>query len=72
MKLDAGQKNLLRLVEQGGEADGWTPVSAAVMPVARNQLPPQLVTLEDVGTEGRGRVKLTALGVAVIAAMEWL
>lgn len=71
-KLTAGQKHLLRLIVNGANAEGWAPVSAAVMPVVKSQLSAELVTVEAVGNEGRGRAKLTPFGESLIAAMEWL
>lgn len=72
IKLDAGQKNLLRLVRKGANADGWAPVSAIVYPHAKKVLPPELATLEPVGTDGRGRARLTTDGESLLDAMEWL
>lgn len=70
-KLDGGQKHLLRLVAQGSDADGWTPVSKPVFPLME-KVPKALVELERVGDEGRGRVRLTTEGKGVINAMAWL
>jgi hypothetical protein len=71
-KLSAGQKHMLRLIVKDADAEGWAPVSAQVMPVVREMLPPELVMHESVGTEGRGRAKLTPVGESLLAAMEWL
>lgn len=63
-KLDAGQKHLLKLVVHGRNEDGWAPVSATVLPFVE-MLPKALIDLEP--TEGgRGRVRLTAEGEAVV------
>ena len=70
-KLEGGQKHLLRLVVQGGGADGWTSVSAPVFPLME-KMPQALVELERVGNEGRGRVRLTQEGEEVFNAMAWL
>lgn len=70
-KLNDGQKNLLRLVVKGADADGWAPVSRQVYPLVAG-MPRELVNLEPVGDEGRGRVRLTPAGQGVIDAMAWL
>ena len=70
-KLDAGQKNLLRLVVEGADAEGWAAVSKPVFPLVE-KLPSELVELEAVGDEGRGRVRLTEEGTNLMAAMAWL
>lgn len=70
-KLTQGQKHMLRLVVKGADAEGWAPVSAPVMTVIK-LVPAELVTVEAVGDEGRGRAKLTATGESLLAAMEWL
>ena len=70
-KLSSGQKHLLKLVMDDADAEGWTPVSKPVFPLIE-KLPSELVNLESVGNEGKGRAKLTEEGVAVMAAMAWL
>lgn len=72
-KLDSGQKHLLKLVIKGASADaeGWAPVSNLVFPLVEN-LPSELVELEAVGDEGRGRARLTTEGESLMAAMAWL
>ena len=71
IKLDGGQKNLLRLVVRGADAEGWAPVSKPVFPLLE-RIPAALVELERVGEEGRGRVRLTQEGEKVVDAMAWL
>ena len=71
MKLTSGEKNMLRLVAKGTAPDGWAPVSAPVVPMIE-MLPGQLVEFQRVGDQGRGRVRLTAEGAAVLDAMAWL
>ena len=71
IKLDDGQKNLLRLVVRGADAEGWAPVSKPVFPLVE-RIPAALVELERVGEEGRGRVRLTQEGEKVVDAMAWL
>ena len=71
-KLDGGQKHMLRLVVQGADAEGWAPVSAQVFPLFSKIMPSELVTLEPVGNEGRGRARLTDSGTEVINAMAYL
>lgn len=70
-KLDAGQKHLLRLVMNGADAEGWAPVSKPVFPLVE-KMPRELVELEVVGDEGRGRARLTTEGENLMTAMEWL
>lgn len=70
-KLDDGQKNLLRLVVKGADKEGWAPVSKPVFPMVA-KLPSELVELEAVGDEGRGRVRLTREGATLMGAMAWL
>lgn len=70
-KLDAGQKNILRLTAKGADQNGWAPVSKQVFPIVE-ALPRELVEIEKgVGTSF-GRVRLTALGTIIVTAMEWL
>ncbi len=71
-KLDAGQKHLLRLVAQDSDAEGWTPVSKPVFPLINKTIPKELVDLESVGDEGRGRARLTDAGKNLLDAMAWL
>lgn len=68
IKLDGGQKHLLRLVVQGADAEGWAPVSKPVFPLME-RVPEALVELERVGEEGR--VRLTQEGKKVVDAMAW-
>jgi len=72
VKLDVGQKHLLRLIDKDAGADGWTPVSSVVYPLLETNLPKELIVLERVGTEGRGRAKLTQHGESIVEAMAWL
>ena len=70
-KLDAGQKHFLILVVNGADSEGWAPVSAPVFPLIE-KMPRELVDLECVGDEGRGRARLTEEGTNLMAAMAWL
>jgi hypothetical protein len=70
-KLDAGQKHMLGLVMKGANQDGWAAVSAPVYPLLQ-KMPQELIELEPVGPEGRGRVRLTEVGQSVMDAMAWL
>ena len=70
-KLDAGQKHLLNLVVKGADSEGWAPVSAPVFPLIE-KMPRELVELEAVGDEGRGRARLTEAGANLMNAMAWL
>lgn len=70
-KLDAGQKHMLGLVAKGADAEGWAPVSAPVFPLIA-KIPTELVVLESVGDEGRGRARLTDDGANILAAMAWM
>lgn len=71
MTLDSGQKHLLRLVAKDADHEGWAPVSAPVFHLL-DDMPRELVTLERVGDQGRGRVRLTDEGRSVIDAMACL
>ena len=72
VKLNAGQKHLLRLIakEQNCPA-GWAPVSAPVYPLVAS-LPAELVEHRAVGGEGQGDARLTERGLAVLDALGWL
>lgn len=63
---------MLWLVMKGADADGWAPVSAQVFPLIADRVPTELVELEAVGDEGRGRARLTDAGVNLMDAMLWL
>ena len=71
-KLDAGQKHMLMLVTKGAIEDGWAPVSSVMFPLVEKTLPSELVELEAVGKEGRGRARLTEAGKNLLDAMAWL
>lgn len=71
IKLDGGQKHLLRLVVQDADAEGWAKVSKQVFPLME-KVPSALIDLEHVGEEGAGRVRLTDEGQKVLDAMAWL
>ena len=77
-KLDSGQKNILRLIRKGADAEGWAPVSAPVTRLFAGPkqpwrgIPPQLCEFELVGDDGRGRARLTEEGNNLLDAMEWL
>ncbi len=62
-ELNQADRHLLRLVRQGKDAEGWSKVSAVVLPLVQ-KLPPELVTLEL--TEPGGRAKLTDAGETVL------
>jgi hypothetical protein len=71
-KLDSGDKNLLRLIAKGTpDPEGWVAVSKAVYPLA-DKLPKELVELIPDGDEGRGKIRYTDEGRALMRAMEWL
>ena len=79
-KLTSGQRNVLRLIVKGADADGWATVSKAVLPIVET-MPKELVELKTTptGTELKttplgtgGLAKLTTTGQQVIDAMEWL
>ena len=69
--LDNGQKRLLRLIADGSEMNGWTPVSSQVFPLIE-KMPQDLVEFEHVGNDGHGRVRLTPDGKEIIKAMSRL
>lgn len=60
-------KRLLRLCQEEKQQDGWSLVSAAVLPMLRTQLPAELIEVEKLndGTD-RGRVRLTKVGEIVL------
>lgn len=72
IKLDEGQKHILKLVARDVGADGWTPVSATLYPHLDKSIPKELLDIELVGDEGRGRARLTGKGENLIDAMAWL
>jgi len=69
IKLNAGQKHLLRLIVKDADAEGWTRISKTVFPVLQ-EMPSELIDLEWVNDEGRAR--LTPKGQSIIDAMAWL
>lgn len=71
IKLDGLQKHLLSLIVQDADAEGWAAVGSFVFP-SMAAMPFELVELERVGNEGRGRARLTAAGQHVIDAMAWI
>lgn len=70
VKLDAGQKHLLKLIASDHDDQGWAQVSSTVLPVVQ-KLPEELVEVVPT-SRGRGRVRLTFLGQGIVNAMEWL
>ena len=70
-KLSDGQKHLLKLAHRDAGPEGWAAVSKAVFPLLE-KMPTELVELEIVGDEGRGRVRLTEEGESVITALAWM
>lgn len=61
-KLTNGQLHFLRLIAKGqNNPEGWSPVSKPVYPLVR-AIPPELVELQAVGDEGRGRARLMPVG----------
>lgn len=70
-KLDAGEKNFLRLIAKGQEQHGgWAKVSKVLYPLVQ-KMPPELVEHE-AADEGTGRARLSPRGEWVLDAMEWL
>ena len=72
VKLHSGHKRILHLTDRDAGEDGWAPVSAILMPHLVNDMPAELVEIEPVGDEGKGRIRLTAEGKNIIEAMKWL
>jgi hypothetical protein len=70
-KLSHGEKHMLRLIARDANQEGWTEVSAAVMPHMES-LPQELIDLEDDFPEKTGCVRLTQTGREIVSAMEWL
>lgn len=69
-KLDAGQKNLLRLVAKDADANGWAAASRVVYQMFDKNMPRELVELEPIGDAGC--IRLTSTGRAVVNAMDWM
>lgn len=63
MKLDTGDRHLMRLATRDAGADGWATVSAVVWPKIE-KLPDELV--ERQSTDDGGLVRLTSEGHAVL------
>lgn len=63
MKLDDGQKHLLRLALKDADADGWAKVSSIVWPLV-SKLPDDLI--EKRPSDTGGHVRLTGRGKAVV------
>lgn len=70
MKLDSGQKRLLRLINNDADENGWAKVSEPLCSIIEETAVPSLMTFEklDIG----GRIKLTEEGKAVLKAMDYL
>ena len=71
-KLTSSQKHLLQLVINGRQPDGWAPVSKTLLPLVKKELPTELVEIESIGDEGRGRIRFTEQGHNVMMAMAWI
>jgi hypothetical protein len=63
-KLTINQMTLLRLARKCANDEGWAPVSRPVLPFVK-ELPTDLVDVEEL-PEGRGRVRVTDRGNAVL------
>ncbi len=70
MKLDCGNKNLMRLIVKERNVDGWTHSSAVVAKMLKEHMPPELI--EQKLDEGGNWVRLTKQGQSVFDAMEYL
>lgn len=71
MKLTAGQKHLLKMIARDANSEGWTTCSKLVFPLLAD-IPQALVETELVGSDGKGRARLTQEGLNIISAMEYL
>ncbi len=69
-KLNAGQKNILRLIDKDSNSEGWTSVSDILFPHVSTNMPKELIILK--GDKGSYQAKLTDEGVSIIHAMNWL
>jgi hypothetical protein len=70
-KLDAGEKNFLRLIAKGQQCQsGWAPVSKVLYPLVK-AMPPELVEHMP-SDDGKGSARLTQRGEAILDAMSWL
>lgn len=65
-KLDAGQRNLIRLIRKGQDAEGWAKVSKIVLPLAKEKIPAELAEIEGPFEDGSGRARLTDRGNALL------
>lgn len=74
VKLDAGQKHILKLIEKGQNCpNGWAPVSKAVLPLIL-AMPDGLIESCQfgMGNELQWRARLTREGESLVNAMAWL
>lgn len=70
-KLNIGEQHCIRLIAKGQkQGGGWAKVSKTLYPLVQT-LPLELIEHEP-EEEGRGRVRLTAAGEAILDAMDWL
>lgn len=65
-KLDSGQRNLIRLIRKGQDAEGWAKVSKPVLPLAKERIPTELAEIEGPFEDGSGRARLTERGNALL------
>lgn len=70
MKLDSGQKHILRLVARDADAEGWCSVSNFLITAIRHNMPEKLVQFKSV--DEKWFIRLTNDGEDVVRAMEWL
>ena len=70
MKLDAGQKHILKLIARDKKEDGWTPVSSFLYKTLSTDIPNELATFEQL--EVGGRAKLTDRGIALLESLIWI
>lgn len=70
MKLDAGQKHILRLIERDRNTEGWATIGGMLYKTLSANIPVELATFEKL--EVGGRARLTDEGQNVLNAMDWL
>ena len=66
-KLSGGDRHFIKLIARDADVQGWSKVSAQVMPLVR-KMPSGFVEID----EENSKVRLTEAGKNIHDAMEWL
>ncbi len=73
IKLNAGHKHMLKLIDKDKKSDGWTVVSDRAYPQLFKVMPSELVEFSgSAGSAGSYKAKLTTEGQNILKAMAWL